>query len=241
MAVAFAGCGGTSEETCREPGERYPDRPVAIAVALERDGQLTSVHGSLIARRGRPVLLCTGLTAARPPSCRRPSLRIAGLRDTTAFEQGESKGVTTWWRNVTMAGRIDGDTVRYELTCRARDVQRHIGDATGVQPTFNAFGSNAEVERLDYGPLPERIPRGLRERYGYFVIGVATDDAERPIYESEAGGKPDSRGIYWTKAGGSWLAVKHYGNEVAVAWTAGARRELDERWRRLDRIMRALD
>ena len=239
-ALVVAGC-GASDSACRKLGEDYPDRPVRIAEALDRDGELVSVRAALIARQGRPERICTALTDARPPSCRGPSLRIEGLRDTSAFEHGQSEGDTVWWESVTMAGRVDGDTIRYELTCRARDVQRHLADAIGDEPSFNAFASNAELERLDYAPLPELMPPELRARYGYFGVGVSTDETDRPVYAAALDSAPDVRGVYWTKERDTWIAVKHYGDEVALVWAAGRRKRLDERWERLDGIMRDLD
>jgi hypothetical protein len=241
VAFALTACSDATEATCREPGERYPARPMSIAEARERDGDLVLVNAALIARDGRPVELCTSLTRIRPPQCRAPSLSVDGLRDTSAFERGETEGETTWWDHVSMAGRIDGDTIRYELSCRAREVQEHLGDEIGQEPGFNAFASNVGAEWLDYGPTPDTNPPELLARYGWFSVAVATDERDQPLFTSELRQRRAIRGsgVYWTKESDGWVAFKHYGDEITLLWVAGESRRLDKRFRRVDEIMGA--
>jgi hypothetical protein len=138
-----------------------------------------------------------------------------------------------------MAGRVDGSTVRYELSCRARDVQEHLSKSIGEEPQFNAFASNAEVERLDYAPVPEQMPPGIREKYGYFGVSVRVDDEGDPLLSSELGVDPDDRGIGWVRENDHWIAAKAFGDHIVLLWLAGSEKRVDERWERLTQVMRS--
>lgn len=233
-ALLLAGCAEERSASCRQPGEGYPDPALSVADAKERDGDLVLVKGGLIARGGRPVEICDELSLERPPDCEGATLKVEGLRDTSAFEHGESEGGVMWWNGATTAGRVDGDTVRYELDCRTEDVQRQLTEAIGREPGFNAFQSNVESELLDYGPLPELAPPEVRQRYGAFGVRVRTGD--QPL-EFPDGTETDTRGISWYLDGDNWLAMKRYGSDVMLFWFAASERQLDERWDRVDAIM----
>jgi hypothetical protein len=231
----LAGCANGQSSSCREPGETYPRPALSVAEAKKRDGELVLVDGALIARGGRPAEICEELSEEAPPRCEGATLKVGGLRDAWAFERGESRGDTQWWHGATTAGRIDGDTVRYELDCRTQTVQRQLGEAIGREPEFNAFSSSVEAEMIDYGPLPRLTPLDIRERYGAFALRVRTSD--QPL-EFPDDAEPGDRGIAWYLDGERWLALKLYGTDVMLLWSAGSEQRLDERWQRVDAIMR---
>ena len=239
VAVVLTGCGEAASVGCRTPAEDLRQVPrLSIAAAKERQGEFVSVSGSLIAVDGRPDRLCTGIVTTDPPQCSEPSLEVEGVRDLTNFEvpvvEDGVVGPTAY------VGRIDGDTLRFEVDCRTQQVLQHVGDATGEEPTHVPLGSGSNYgsERLDWNG-PDGAPAELTERYGTFSIVVELDEEDEPVMRDTLEGVKNVRGVYWLSDEGYWYAVKRYADDVAVIWNADVRR-LDERWERLDAVMREL-
>lgn len=83
----------------------------------------------------------------------------------------------------------------------------------------------------------------LEERHGRFSIGVFPD-AARALREGflRPPSDPDEQGVGWEQVEADdrgtppgWIATKLYGN-VQLQWFTDGR-ELDERWRLLDRVL----
>jgi Domain of unknown function (DUF4352) len=118
-----------------------------------------------------------------------------------------------------------------------------------VSDTFQALTGNAlEVEssagasfdvmdRSRSGDLGD--DSAFTERYGTFNVYVLKDRVGEAVYKRGTDGKPirpDADGLYWRGTAGSWTASKPYDN-VVLAWITDDRR-VDERFRRLDAVMR---
>ena len=245
-ALLLAACAGAgeSQKSCRDVGEQYPAEPVSIADALERKGRLQTVRGALIAEDGVPDRLCSGLSGASPPLCLEPSLAVDGVRDLSAFDNLQSAGDTAWIESAIVGGRVDGDTIRFAMTCRTSAVRRYFEAEAGVELTINFFQTTSVVERLDAAPLPELMPAKLKEEFGWFglaVRAVPPRNGESPFFSHALGGaRPGEHGVMWLRENGKWIAYKRYGADVVLLWTGGAARQLDERWHRLDRVLREL-
>jgi hypothetical protein len=58
-------------------------------------------------------------------------------------------------------------------------------------------------------------------RYGSFLIYVLRRPGSESIYKTQEGRplKPDPQGVYWHASGGTWEAMKPYGN-VVLSWNA---------------------
>jgi hypothetical protein len=80
----------------------------------------------------------------------------------------------------------------------------------------------------------------MSDRYGSFLIFVLHGPGAESIYKTDRGTrvKPDAAGIYWHDDGGSWTAMKPYGN-VVLSWTADER-AVDERFERLEAVLSKL-
>jgi hypothetical protein len=232
----LAACGGSaSARGCRKAGEQFPRRAVTVQLAAKRQGELVLVSGAFFARDGKPQRICSGLVRGSPPRCGEPSLALAGVRDLAAFDHVSSSGHVQWVESATVGGRVEGHRLRFELACATERVQEAFRDRTGETLTLNTFGSNVAAERLDFASLPEREPARLRRRYGYFSILVAVNG--EPVRLDLQGRRPERSGIVWNKDAGRWVAIRRYGRGIALGWLAGRERRLDERWRRLDRIL----
>jgi len=208
-----------------------------VAGALKQQGKLVSVSGAFFARDGRPQRVCSRFVQGSPPSCGGPSLDIAGVRDLAAFDHVGSSGHVEYVESATVSGRVEGHTLRFELSCAAQRVQKEFRARTGETLTLNTFGSNADVERLDFATVPSQEPLRLRSRYGYFAVLVRVrKSGPDPLTHELQGQRPDAAGIVWLRNDKDWYAVKRYGSDLALGWMAGAERRIDARWRRLDRV-----
>ena len=123
----------------------------------------------------------------------------------------------------------------------ADEFQRETGRALQA-----AAGQDPAWEQLSYGLDP---PREVLQRYGVFsvyVVEPGNDDALASLLAEKATGKPlqaDEDGIFWERDSQSktWIAYKRYGDNVVLAWfSERERRETDERFARLDRILSGL-
>lgn len=239
--VSVAACGGSAAaQGCRKAGEHTPSRAQAVTVeqAAKRQGELVSVSGAFFARDGKPQRICSGLVHGSPPRCREPSLRLAGVRDLAAFDHVSSSGHVEWVESATVSGRVVRQTLRFELSCATEHVQQAFRDRTGETLTLNMFGSNAEVERLDFAKLPKLEPARLRRRYGYFALLVRVRRGGLdPLAPELKGRHRDADGIVWLRNNGEWYAVKRYGPDLSLGWLAGTERRVDARWRRLDGVL----
>jgi hypothetical protein len=114
-------------------------------------------------------------------------------------------------------------------------------------PLLREAGGDPAFRQLGFGLNPS--PR-LLERYGVFSIYVV--DADRPqaltsLLSNKATGQPleaDPNGVYWERdtQSRSWIAYKRYGTNVVLVWWAeSAQRSADARWRRLDRVLTAVE
>ena len=61
----------------------------------------------------------------------------------------------------------------------------------------------------------------MNSRYGSFLIYVLRRPGSESIYKTQEGRplKPDPQGVYWHSSGGTWEAIKPYGN-VVLSWSA---------------------
>lgn len=115
----------------------------------------------------------------------------------------------------------------------------HLREAGGdPDPAFRQLG---------FGLNPSQK---LLARYGVFSIYVV--DPDRPqaltsLLRDKATGQPleaDPNGVYWEQdtQSRSWIAYKRYGaNVVLVWWAESTERSPDARWRRLDRVLTAVE
>ena len=242
MLVVAVACGGSaSAQDCRKPGERFPHQAITVQQALKHQGELVTVSGAVFARDGKPQKLCAGLRRGSPPTCRHPSLSLAGIRDLAAFDQVESRGHAEWVESATWPVRVEGHTLTFELSCASEQVVKAFHDRTGETLTLNAFGSTVEVERLDFATVPAHEPARLRRKFGYFAVRVRVGHrGPDPLAAALRGRKPDAHGIFWLRDGGEWYAVKRYQPNLLAGWLAGNVRRVDARWRRLDQVLTAV-
>ena len=197
-----------------------------------------TVTGAFFARDGKPQKLCAGLRRGSLPTCREPSLSLAGIRDLAAFDQVNSRGHVEWVESATWPGRVEGHTLSFELSCASELVAKAFHDRTGETLTLNAFGSTVEVERLDFATVPAHEPARLRRKFGYFAVQVRVGrSGVDPLAAALRGRRPDAHGIFWLRDGGEWYAVKRYGRNLLAGWRAGNDRRVDARWRRLDHVL----
>lgn len=205
---------------------------------LERDGRLVLVRGTVSAVAGVPERICE---RADRGLCVGAVLELDGLRDLTAFESSDRSGATSWVDDARVPGRVDGTTLRFELSCRTEEVRAHVEEQTGLELTMNPFQTTSNSERIDVAPLPSLVPIDVRREWGVFSIAVRADEFDRPIWSVALEDiAPDARGIYWRRERRRWYAATRYGRNVALLSLAGAVRRVDERWARLDRILREL-
>ncbi len=235
-SALVAGCATTSRSACRNAGARVPRRSIDVAHALQREGKLVTVDGVLVASHGRPRRLCSSSGRSPAAHCGEPSLRVEGLRDLAAFEGVDRRGEVQVVGSARIGGRVEGHTLRVTMSCRADRVRERFAEATDEALSLNTFASTDEVEVLDVASLPELVPRAVRARYGVFGISVETPEARGPNELLDA--PPGS--FRWIRARGRWIAVKRYGDHLALTWLAGPRQRLDGRWRRLSRIVSGL-
>ena len=142
-----------------------------------------------------------------------------------------------------MAGRVDGGTLRFETTCRTRAVRRHIDEETGHELSINHFQTTSGVERLDIAPLPRLMPAEVRDDYGWFGIAVRAVPPrnDQPFFSfALRGATRGEQGVRWLRENKTWIAYKRYGEDVVLLWVGDGSRRLDQRWQRLDRVLRRL-
>jgi hypothetical protein len=226
----LAGCG--AGESCLDSLDALDDAPIlSVGEALAADGKLVEVRGPVVVGRDGVKRLCTSLSNSSPPKCVQPSLVVEGMRDLAAFDRTESASSVAWVRGAGITGRIEGDTLRIQLTCRAQRVVDRFEGATGDRLTLDTF-SGGDSQVLDFATLLEHVPPPLRRKYGLFRIGVrATEDAEAPFADEIGDAEPDARGIYWARGEREWIALSYYEDRnVALAWIAGPRQRVDDRW-----------
>jgi hypothetical protein len=117
-------------------------------------------------------------------------------------------------------------------------VADYFQDVTGFALTVEGDGvfSSLSPDRHD----PERSSR-LSARYGSFNLYVLGEAGSEHVYMRHEGRRvrPDEHGVYWHDMGGSWSAMKPYGN-VVLDWIADERRA-DERFQRLDAVLTRLE
>jgi hypothetical protein len=128
---------------------------------------------------------------------------------------------------VVLAGGPTYDVAHVQASFRAR---------TGLPLVRFAAASTSDVTALRSRPHKTR-------RFGEFQIFVFRPAvAKRMARVFTHGTRPDGRGIHWVpdRAGG-WIAVSLFPSNLCVGWfpPAGARL-VDERWRRLQAVARAL-
>jgi Domain of unknown function (DUF4352) len=117
-------------------------------------------------------------------------------------------------------------------------VAGYFGSVTGFPLNVDGDGLFASLspDRSD----PERSNR-LSARYGSFNLYVLGEEGSEYLYTRHEGRrvKPDEHGLYWHDMGGSWSAMKPYGN-VVLDWIVDERR-VDERFHRLDAVLARMD
>ncbi len=88
-----------------------------------------------------------------------------------------------------------------------------------------------------------RVPTDLQSVFGGFEVYVFKPQGrEEALMELLGEDDPDERGIYWGRdQQGLHVAHTKYGSNVVLAWFAGDKRTVDERWERLHQVMSALE
>lgn len=205
---------------------------------MKHQGELVTVSGAFFARDGKPQKLCAGLRRGSPPTCREPSLNLQGVRDLAAFDHVNSHGHVEWEESVSWPGRVQGHALSFELSCASARVVKAFRDRTGETLTLNTFGTNVDVERLDFSTVPAQEPAHLRRRFGYFAVLVRVRQRGLdPLAGALKGRSPDADGVVWLRDAGQWYAVKRYGRNLLAGWLAGDARRVDSRWRQLDHLL----
>lgn len=114
-------------------------------------------------------------------------------------------------------------------------------------PLLRVAGGDPAFQQLSFGLNPSER---LLDRYGVFSIYVV--DPERPealesLLRDKGTGRAleaDARGVYWERDTQSrtWVAYKRYGANVVLVWFGDSPdRVADDRWRRLDRLLGAVE
>ena len=102
---------------------------------------------------------------------------------------------------------------------------------TSTNPSFDSISvDHGDSDRADV----------MDTRYGSFLIYVLRRPGSESIYKTEQGRpiKPDPEGVYWHNTGGSWEAMKPYGN-VVLSWNSDERM-LGDGFHRLDALLSQL-
>lgn len=125
------------------------------------------------------------------------------------------------------------------------DVTGHFQDESGDELALDEEYSTDVVQQLDIEGRAGLFPSAeYREKYGRFSILVFASKPKRQIQrflKLDNRSRPDFRGIYWIKSDDVWLAFKRYRENVLLAWyDASERGRVDQRWVRLDRVLREL-
>ena len=262
--VLTAGCGG-DERRCRPDDAPLiaatPTTSVARVLRAESPDTVR-VRGPLHVRRGGPVRLCTRLVGRRPPRCAGPSVVVEGIgnpyRVVNGIERldtGRGEPAAGWARSVTIAGRLDGSTLRVSIACATQDVADHVRESDGPAVFLDLALSSAATEHLNLEGHrdPSRV-QAAQSRWGRFDILVFPGRDERALDEAIgqaesfiAGGlaavpPPDREGVTWLRVRGiGWTALTEYRGNVVLEWFAGRTKRTDERWRRLHEILGELD
>ena len=263
-AVLTAGCGG-DERTCRPDDAPLiaatPTTSVARALRADRSGTVR-LRGPLHVRRGGPVRLCTRLAGRRPPRCGGPSVVVQGLGNPYRAVNGmETAGTgggeppVGWARSVTIAGRLEGRTLRVSIACATQDVAELVAESGGPTVFLDLALSNAATEHLNVEGHrdPSRV-RAAQRRWGRFDILVFPGHDAQALDQAIAQAEPyiigglaavpalDRDRVTWLRLDGiGWAALTEYDGRVVLEWFAGREKRTDERWRRLHAILSDLD
>jgi hypothetical protein len=113
----------------------------------------------------------------------------------------------------------------------AREVLRAFQAVSGTDPNV-AVSSRRVGTVLDPNLGSTASTRRYERLFGRFTVYVAARRDRVPAGED----------LRWRRMpGNGWVAVKRYGANVVLSWTAPATGPtLDARWRRLDRMLGAL-
>jgi hypothetical protein len=136
--------------------------------------------------------------------------------------------------------------------------QRHFVRRVSEQAVMQAFRERSGVEPnvavssskigfvLDGDFADPRALRRYQRLFGRFTVYIAGPGGTSTVRQMLAGTALDAHGIRWRRLrsqGRTVLsAVKRYAANVVLSWTPspGADRALDERWNRLDGLLRSL-
>lgn len=126
----------------------------------------------------------------------------------------------------------DGDSGREYTT---KQVVDHFV-AEGGAGLFKSENSSPAADIL-------RVPTDLQSVFGGFEVYVFKPEGREEVLTELLGeDDPDERGIYWGRDQQRLhVARTKYGSNVVLAWFAGDKRTVDERWERLHRVMSALE
>jgi nitrous oxide reductase accessory protein NosL len=128
----------------------------------------------------------------------------------------------------------------------SQEVIQQFDDVPGMPPLETAAGSDPSWEQLSLGL---DLSPAQQQRFGTFTIYVV--DPEDPeavtsLLADKDTAEPleaDAQGIYWDydELAKSYVAQKRYGPNVVLAWWNEQRKEgTDERWQRLDELLRGI-
>ena len=114
------------------------------------------------------------------------------------------------------------------------------GSEPEVRPLLDAQRLRARRRLRDSIEL-----RRYQTLFGRFNVYVAGPEGPGTVRQMMAGAPVDRDGVRWrlvsTQGQAVWVALKRYGANVVLSWIAPSTdRTLDERWQRLDRMLRSL-
>jgi hypothetical protein len=144
------------------------------------------------------------------------------------------------------AGCGAGEPELEETVLEAGQVVDRFRQEAG-SPRLRVSSGDPAFEQLSFGLNP---PKRLLERYGVFSIYVVDPDrpeAMESLLRDKATGtplKPDANGVYWERdtQSRSWVAYKRYGANAVLVWYGESpERVADARFRRLDRVLAAVE
>jgi hypothetical protein len=133
----------------------------------------------------------------------------------------------------------------------ATEVAERFKELTGDTLVVRPFSEELEgiIPRVDYVDPPrtedgKAASRALKAKYGEFTIAVY----EASVPARHRAGRPDARGIRWedlvnelSREPNYVGAFKIYEPNVVLRWyPESRRRETNDQWERLDRVLRAI-
>jgi hypothetical protein len=251
LVLFLAGCGGGAQESSCVEGWQEGTRDVSVREAVEDPPSgVVSVQGALVFR-DLETRLCASLLAGG--RCGEPSLAVARMGNPFRAVEGmtieQADPPIGWTESMSIDGFVEDGELSVPLNCGSERVIEGFAEETGQRLHRDLFGSGSDADFLNFEAAPDPDVAAAREReWGRFSVLVMVESRQPALewsleqlgpYVAELPSRePDSRGVVWVLLEEhDWLALKPYGNRHLLQWSAGGRRELDARWRRLDEVL----